>query len=81
MTRMATALEDERGNLEDAMTNLKRNGADIDLAILRLHQAIQRQPGLYDLLTPAIDLLSAAKRRDNKAINFLSKMWIINWKL
>jgi hypothetical protein len=81
MTRMNDRQEADRAALENVMLGLRRNVDDLDLAILRMHQAIQRNRELADLLEPAIQLASRSKRRDWKAINLLSAQWATQWNL
>lgn len=81
MPRMSDAAEAERAALENSLMNLRRNVSDLDLAILRIHQAIQRHHDLADLLNPAVTLVSASKRRSSNAFSYLSGLWAADWSL
>lgn len=80
MTRMTDLQEESRGALEDSLMGLRRNTSELDLAVLRIHQAIQRNAALRDLLEPAIQIAARCKRVDSNAFQLLSDQWNEHWR-
>ena len=52
---------------EDVMFSLARAAADLEIAALRVRQAIARKPDLADLLEPAEELINASISRIDRA--------------
>lgn len=76
MTRMNDQVEDRRGVVEDALTNIGTARILIDAQVhLRIEQAIRRDCQLKDLLTPALEQIDQVDNALVKALGVIGDYW------
>lgn len=76
MTRLTDRAENERGDLEDTLGQLGVAQILIETQVdLRMRQAIRRDAGLSDLLTPALDHLDQINAAIASAQSQLGMIW------
>lgn len=76
MTRMTTVAENKRAEVEDALSAISTAGILLDSQVrFRIHQAIDRDPRMTDLLSPALDVLDRTQWAIHLTKSVISGVW------